>query len=95
MNKSTYKCQIIQLLLPMEAAIICQEMGRFAYILSEVLSYWSIYRSDVRCIKVKGRGPKQQSGDRFRPWIDTADLRTVTDPVRILLMKDNFINLRQ
>ena len=38
MHKSIYECQLIQLLLFEEAAVICQEMGSFALILSEVLS---------------------------------------------------------
>ena len=37
MHNSSYECQIIQLLLPAEAEIICQKKGRFALILSEVL----------------------------------------------------------
>ena len=37
MRKFIYKCQIIQLLLPDEAAVICPKMDRFALILSKVL----------------------------------------------------------
>ena len=37
MHKSTYECQMIQLLLPEEAAKkLSKKMGRFALILSEV-----------------------------------------------------------
>ena len=36
-NKSTYSCQIIQLLLLKEAVIVCQKVGRFALRLLENL----------------------------------------------------------
>ena len=42
MHKPIYECQIFQHLLSEEAAIICQQMGRFALILSEVLSGTSL-----------------------------------------------------
>ena len=44
--KSVYKCQIIQLLMPDKAAILCQKMGRFAFILSEVLCSFAQAASD-------------------------------------------------